>query len=1811
MKKTQGEPEAKKDSSLLDYRGKSSNIASIDPDLDQGIKKLANTQVLIQLEGLHQIYQALMIPTKGRKVLADRDRELAREHLMNSLTYNYAKGSDLLLTSTAMQYLHRLVSKRHLDLSDTINRIVRILEEYTKDKSDVNADYIDTILVGLHKLITRIEAVFVGKEHSSIQPLRSYLPPEWDKKHPYVRLLKSPELWKPISRCIKTSFVSQENLVASFLLFEPLVKMYANTAHATDQLLEILELMFHGPSRESPTSAYFQMAIISLFEIINAIPLARTNIRLTLIKFIMAWRASCRDAVIRSPFHEKLPDFLIIHLLNLALYKRTGHCKAHHLSTLDVLDEIRVVLKAKQNSDAYKLIFSCLVYLLDTSKSQFEAEALLDLIETVGAGPIPSAARCLAVYPLITTISRGKCGHMRSRCSTLIQSWFGDIKDDPSTCLGLEASEMLCSLSSDCAHYAVPFIPEAGLADFLFILGDSKSLLSESRDFLALRRFCVPSNFYGSDSIKALDWFISASHLSTEGLDILSLLVFLLQTNTPAILKRHIIFHALPHLAQASGTHLSARVLRLIQSLDGTEPRLDAVTIRALCALYLVYPRAWAPLRHKLANWIRHYKEKVPHGKSSRGLTPGPIEVAAITTLRETCASMPQACQDLFPLLVSLLQYASLPPPAVAMILSCINSAVKHGVVGSAAVWSLLIESFSNQVSLADGDVDVLKELFCFYQQLVSHSATSEALMPVLDDILQRQVLPAVFPPDKLPLNPNVLAEALKTLLVYPGSIVSGSISLSPTELVADLLSMRTGNLAWSPLLGLLMDQELDQMSRTIFKGSISLVSRASAASQDNLADIRAQVRNNVQEILTGQCPPGVQANLALARLFADIANVGADRKTISRRVLQTSLTNLSPGLDLGLQSLHFSAWVSFFTTAAAEPAALDPPSPESHTLVDHEMLGDLFKELTSTLSSSQIPTVLANACIALCALPQALASLGKDSLARTYGVQAVGLLKDMPTKSSAVLTAMASGLSGLASVISHEIGCLKDIIRFLKDTLEAPQKPGVEWVHLACLRGLARVYDVALGGLMSGISGEATSLLASIGEALECQQLATLVEADSLDEESAMPTLLGKTLAHAQISASWFCHSKLHSHLALPDLPPGILLPGPLLDILTRKLDSLLNEQEDRPGLMNHTLATVLALPALSPLIPHLAADRQSEAELDACIFKVLNKALQSQLSLAMAHLIHSALGAHLHIRANQHPPIATIGSYNKHLNSYLEALETKTTNNLPLLSGLSALLGADPYDYMACPPYFLDQASNSKINKRAFNRLRASQVSSSDLASSRVALVTLGRIAQLGLSPFPCNQSNLFRLVSTHASHLQSQSFGSISNEPADYSRFPASSSYLRAVFTGIQHASKVADLVPTCLVLLQALTDLSHPLPPANWLVILRQLYAHLSTPEEILLLIRFCLARFRFSASLVEFTLFLLSYHTRTLPLLSPSAFELLVGEAGVGVLASLVGLHSKSAPESQQMAGSWATVLKPVALALPRYQETLVNLLAYFGTNLDALPFFAIFLSAINDHLNCPPVDDPSFGEINQLIDELQDVARTLLANTSLLEVIASRGFKDQVLIGLSRLANVNPAQLPQLHLDLPLPAYFSCIQASYEKHRDLPSIQALIEGFLVGLQSQLASPCPRAADGLVEVIVKFSAMPQDQLAWVVRIFDSLIIAQDEIQVPLDLLVVTGLETVALVMSPCTDPSPSPFEIPIHLSRAAWKVVQLLEKHESTKVSVGLLSDPKGNPSPFRAQLIGRLIKFSKDLQKNHAKSLAYRCVQLWLLYFTA
>ncbi|KAI0243493.1 hypothetical protein L0F63_006243, partial [Massospora cicadina] len=1290
------------------------------------------------------------------------------------------------------------------------------------------------------------------------------------------------------------------------------------------------------------------------------------------------------------------------------------------------------------------------------------------------------------------------------------------------------------------------------------------------------------------------DWFLENSPLATEGLDILSLFVFLLKGDPSPLVKRHIIFYALPRLAQAAGAHLPSRVLRLLQSL-GSEPSLEAVAVRALCALYAVYPRAWAPLRHELATRIRQFKAKAPLGKPPLEL--GPAEVVAFLTMREACAKMPQASQDLFPLLASLLQYASLPPPALASVMACVNSAVEHQVVESGAAWNALFASLSAKVHKLGGNLEVLVELFKFYRLLVAQSTGSEGLMPVLDDILKARVMPAIFSDGQVSSH-ALVGEALKVLCAFPTSVVVGSLPVSPPELVTSLLSIRTGDCAWAPLLALLMDQELEQTSRATFKGSVS---RAPSTSPDKRAQFRSQVQGPIRAALARPCHPGVHASAAFAKLAGGVANVGPDRSTQSWRTFHAGLTDFSPGFDLSLHCLHFTGWVSFFTAAAAENANAGFPL-ESNGLVDVDMLDKMFKELKSTLHSSQPPTVLSNASVALCALPLGLLSLGKDPLARIYAVQAVNLLLETSAKSAspAILAATAAGLSGLAPTIPGERSCLHDIIQFLERALQAPHKLGGEWLQLASLRGLAHLYDVVLGGLIADFSSDGSQLLASVERVLVSQQLKVGLGDGTFAEDESLPALLSRALAHAQISAAWFCHSKLHFQLSMPPLPADLLPPGPLLKALVAKLTDLLGRLEEHPGLVNPMLAVALTLPALSPLIPHLSEDRHAEAELDSAVCRALTQA-QLVTDEAAVHYLHLALGTHLHIRANQHPPVSTLGAYNKLFNQYLDGLEGNPTHRPATLVGLSALFGGDPLNYMPSPPYFLDPASSPKCHGRALDIFRAA-ATGHDLVSARWGLVVLGRVTHLGLSPFLCNHSSLFRLVATHSPHLLAQPT-SLSDEPADYTRFPASSC-LRAVFDGIKLASKTRDRLPTGLVLIRALAGLAHPLPPVNWLALMHQLFAQLSTREEVMVVVQFCLGRMRFSPSLVEFVLYLCC--NRTLPVACPEAFERLVGEPGIGSLASLVGLVSTPSAPSQGPAGSWGTLLKPVALALPRFQEILASLLAYFSAELsrDGLSSLETFFSTLNRHLRCPPEDSPMYGEISRLVDELRGVARTLLTNDALVEAIGGEA-GHEIILELSRLACVKPSGLASLHAELPLAAFFSCLQACYEQHRDADSVQTFVEAFLLGLQSYLASPSQLAKVWLVRFVLNYSASPKDRLAWVVRVLDQLILTSGGCRDPLDVRVAAGLDVLVAILSPTATP-PTPPELPLHLSRAGWALVRCLEEHElagSTNPT-----PPPVAATPLRAQLARRVAILDAHLQAHAAASLAYKTLRLWFLY---
>ncbi|KAG0251346.1 hypothetical protein DFQ27_008828, partial [Actinomortierella ambigua] len=189
-----------------------------------------------------------------------------------------------------------------------------------------------------------------------------------------------------------------------------------------------------------------------------------------------------------------------------------------------------------------------------------------------------------------------------------------------------------------------------------------------------------------------------------------------------------------------------------------------------------------------------------------------------------------------------------------------------------------------------------------------------------------------------------------------------------------------------------------------------------------------------------------------------------------------------------------------------------------------------------------------------------------------------------------------------------------------------------------------------------------------------------------------------------------------------------------------------------------------------------------------------------------------------------------------------------------------------------------------------------------SMDLKAGRLAVLVLGQFAQL-----------IQRLATRDVGQVVGTS-----NEPRDYSRFPHSSSWLRALWEALWEplqlgtveraqrqvaAAEGAGFVASLTCLLETLRSLPLPLPAVNWFPLLNQLVA--LEPRLLVATVRFASRHAMTSTSLMEYLVLVLA-NFKTVMVghgdvvvvradLEQAARELLVGEEGLGRLLALAGL----------------------------------------------------------------------------------------------------------------------------------------------------------------------------------------------------------------------------------------------------------------------------------------------------------------------------
>ncbi|KAF9933213.1 hypothetical protein FBU30_006154 [Linnemannia zychae] len=1104
----------------------------------------------------------------------------------------------------------------------------------------------------------------------------------------------------------------------------------------------------------------------------------------------------------------------------------------------------------------------------------------------------------------------------------------------------------------------------------LLSLGDSDIL-----DSLILTTY-----MFHPDDNKRINAITRQAHIEEGRLVTLVLFIYVLRIDSSPLVKLHLLQEAIPSLVTSKDEMVTAKVLRTILTLihgvpnapSGTKimnTHMGAVGVRILFMIWKRQPRIWKTLRHVIHSWVESRPRlfKTP----LKGDPEYDMEVAVLATIRDICAfDAAGYAEVLIPFLANLLGSVELYASSICTIIETMNLTVNAHVVEPRAAWNVLL-CHVGEHALRTMHTGMLREMCDFYGIVGSRSEDTQVYLDLREAVLTNYVQPLLNSE-----NPEILAAALKALSSFTAPEIESVLSIEstvPSLYIREKILEVNNDLVldeYSFLLEKLVRFELSNMRRGLFKEGTARknVDSASGTQElDRLQGVLSVMSSNIlQKWQSGNVNPGLRIGYALSSLLCSAAvekpmdeinedgSIEAIRTRQGYRNVMTAVKDVALTDHLIERISALEGWTALFDNMWV-------PNDDVQTQVIAETL---ILDLNKQITDGYVPAQCANALFAITGLILSLHRHSHPASTVQSSTLAKQLLKNFVRPetmsdvggSDEVQFAVLLSLSFITPLAAVDEKLVASVLGVFTDALDkdavSPNTSGDITVWASFGAGWA------FCNLLAGLVGSPTKtaeLNTICNSAL--LRLLTIFELNIASFELTLGLLMAIPRLSVAITSS---ASPANKSQQVNDESAAI---RKIKGMSRQDLDDFLeNQQQPFSG---RKLARLLGAPwvlAFSDKTDDSPEDRQADTKLldRALLAATGRRDLQKQLvhfTVPFCHMIHmnldvrnppsseiSLLTGRIHALVNliritptsaaRHTAVIALGSLfginwchgptvasagNHGLFSYLAsstnptAMASVTNSALSTLSELSGLfISIIPAGSIASTG---DAATTEKA-KPIFATVLPNTTTPSPNSMLMLQDLKAGRLSAMVLGHIAC-----------HFQRLGQVDTGKVigtSSEPKDYSRLPASTSWLRSLWDGlweplqmgtVQRAQK--SYVKSLELLLDTVYSLPTPLPAVNWFPLLTQLVTF--EPSLLASSIQMASKHATTSTSLMEFLVMSLSnfqvkkampdsavislYKEET----ALSAEELSVGEEGLGRILTLGGLPLLVVGEDQALA----------------------------------------------------------------------------------------------------------------------------------------------------------------------------------------------------------------------------------------------------------------------------------------------------------------
>ncbi|CAJ0904302.1 14125_t:CDS:2, partial [Entrophospora sp. SA101] len=588
--------------------------------------------------------------------------------------------------------------------------------------------------------------------------------------------------------------------------------------------------------------------------------------------------------------------------------------------------------------------------------------------------------------------------------------------------------------------------------------------------------FHIPYLFHENDTskIEALDYLTSVitedmQMAKSLKLPIFLLLLYILRNDISSSIHLHILYDSLPSLITRNDPIITTKIFKVITNIMQEEElnlnnndgiyyyKLSTIGIRVLFKCWKRQKRCWEALISVISNWVEDRLLKTSIDIKREDFE---LEISILSTIRDICKiDAVNYSEELIPLISSLLQSTILHPISLCLVIDTLNTCIEANAADIYEVWNKFIIYIAEIVKINKiSNLQVISMLCNFYQLVAKHDDDCEEYEELKNEVLSKHMYPLISTgeapnslkdkendnvddeqekkkPFEFQKNQEILKCALKALSFFSATCILSTIFSKQPKIIVNQIS-HSKYLSqideWKFVLSNLISYEIENMSRTLFKGRTKFTGKGIGGAEDRrdededekkLQKVKGSLFSISSKIIesweSGKVVPGLRVGYSLATLnfFESSLPLSSSTMILDKEEQQKKddlvnkiefikstkfyklLMNVIQDVNLTdhwmIRIGVIAEWTKFFENGLQEIFSITINSQNNFDFNNEEEIINILKDdLIKLLSETSVPTIFQNVIFAITGLCLALRSLNNVSKEQ-YAANILRCLRD------------------------------------------------------------------------------------------------------------------------------------------------------------------------------------------------------------------------------------------------------------------------------------------------------------------------------------------------------------------------------------------------------------------------------------------------------------------------------------------------------------------------------------------------------------------------------------------------------------------------------------------------------------------------------------------------------------------------------------------------------------------------------------------------------------------------------------------------